>query len=257
MTLTSVVIPVLNEGAILEDKIKTIENVLNTTIGAGNWSFVFVDNGSKDNTGSILNDYLKRNSCSKKIFLPNPNYGEALKVGISSCSSQFVIILDLDHEDHGFIRQAWENRHSFPIVNGSKRIDPTICIEPKFRTFLSWGLNALINLAFRYPGTDTHGPKLLDMNVIGQIVKASTSSRGQYDMEIVLRSFYAGHAILEVPIRYVNLRKPRSLMISKILRNCWGLFKLHQKLSKLEFSAQPKYTVHTKLEEPVNGKIDR
>jgi len=250
MLQTTVVIPVFNEGLTLKENITSLDTVLNDTIGNGNWSFVFVDNGSTDQTASILDRYVAQNPCSKKIFVQKPNYGEALKAGLKSCSTRYVIILDIDHEDHNFIRQAWSNRFAHSLVIGSKRIDPTICFETKFRTFLSWGLNAIINLAFRYPGTDTHGPKLIDMNIVGDVVKDSTSSGGQYDMEIVLRSFYAGLSILEVPIRYINLRKPRNMMITKITRNLLGLLILYRKLSWLEFNQQPKYTVLPRLEEP-------
>ncbi|MDA9930193.1 glycosyltransferase family 2 protein [Alphaproteobacteria bacterium] len=249
MTLKAgIVIPIFNEGEILPKQIKIVEKILDETLGEKCWKIVFVDNGSSDNSAEIIDNFCLKHTQSSRKFLPNPNYGAALKLGLSGVQEDFVIILDIDQIDQNFIRQGWALRHSFDLITGSKRLNPFLCDEPRYRTFLSWGLNAVLNLMFRYPGSDTHGPKIINLKTLKHTLELCKSTRGQFDTEIVLRSFFKGFSILEFAISYQNLRKPRNFMITKIVRNLWGLLKLFYQLKHLKIEQSARYSALDSIE---------
>lgn len=91
-SLLTIVVPVYNEGHVLD---KTIQTVL-PFARQKNWLVVFVDDGSTDRSFEIL---------SKWAFVPivrvcrhkvNRGYGAALKSGISTVRTPYVVTFDAD-----------------------------------------------------------------------------------------------------------------------------------------------------------------
>lgn len=226
MIEVSVVIPILNEEELLNNRCPILRNEFNRLFGVDNWAVIFVDNGSVDRSSSVIKEFLRDNPTSKVVYERFPNYGQALKRGLSNVTTEYAYILDIDQFDTQFIAYCWNNRLNYDIFIGSKRLNPSLCSEPKYREILTWGLNCIISLFFKYPGTETHGPKLLNYRNIHQQILSTVSTRGQFDTEFVLRSFFEGKRIVEVPIIYENVRKPRNFMLKKIVRNIYGICKL-------------------------------
>ncbi len=243
MFQVSIVIPILNEEFLLRSKLSTLANFFDSIYEENKWLILFVDNGSSDKSSELIDHFIGQNKQCERIFLHKPNYGKALKIGLEGVSTKYACISDIDQLDSCFLSQSWELRDAYDLFIGSKRIDPTLCNEPKFRTFLSWGLNTLINLLFRYPGTETHGPKLINYSSLKDLISICHSGRGQFDTEFVIRSFYSGNKIVEIPTEYQNLRRSRNLMLSKVVRNIIGMYLLKNKLKHLKFKNSPKYSV--------------
>jgi glycosyltransferase involved in cell wall biosynthesis len=215
----SVVIPILNEESILLGNLTAIAKACDIIVGKGQWKFVLVDNGSTDSTPQILQQIIEMWPLSISVFENKPNYGKALRAGLNASDTPWVKSIDVEQWDIPFFAWAWANRHDYDVLIGSKRADPTLNQQSSYRYFLSWGLNALIQLFFQYPGTDTHGPKLLRMETMKPIIEASQLSRGQFDSEFVLRAVRMGLRIAEAPVVYAEQRPPRNLMLRKILLN--------------------------------------
>jgi hypothetical protein len=152
---------------------------------------------------------------------------------MNSVDTPWAMIVDVEQWDIPFIYWAWANRERYDVFLGSKRADPTLNRQSFYRNLLSWGLNSLIQLLFVFPGQDTHGPKLLRMGVIGDLLPLCMSERGQYDTEIVLRALGAGARLVEAPIGYIETRPPRNLMVSKIFFNIIGFVKIYIQLRSL------------------------
>jgi glycosyltransferase involved in cell wall biosynthesis len=215
----SVVIPVLNEEDIVEQNLRTLANFLDDVIGRGVWAFVVVDNGSTDKTPEILTRVLADYPPSLTIHEKEPNYGRALRTGLENSHTKFVHICDIEQWDLPFLAWAWRYRDDHDLFIGSKRSDPTVSKQHPRRRFLSWGLNALLQLLFGYMGTETHGPKLINMDRIRPILAVVKSERGQFDTEIVLRTVRKGYRIAEAPIAFKEERPPRRKLIKKIVWN--------------------------------------
>lgn len=215
----SIVIPVYNEDDILEENINTLAKYFDSVIGQGKWQFVIVDNGSVDATPQILKDLLPKYPPSKSVHEPIPNYGNALRAGLLAADTPYAHIIDIEQWDMHFLEWAWKKRDEFDVFIGSKRSDPTISQQYPYRRLLSWGLNALLQLFFGYMGTETHGPKVINLNAVRDIVKSCVCDRGQFDTEIVLRSLRGSYRVAEAPIEFCEQRPPRNMMMKKIMWN--------------------------------------
>ncbi len=240
MTLTqnlsqlSVVIPVYNEGLHLEERVDHFITVLDAVVGSGRWEICLINNGSADNTATIIDNLSTRSPNIIGHALPNPNYGLAIRHGVIQANHAFIYIVDLDQWDDAFIQWAWRYHRSYDLIISSKRADPSINRQSRLRFMLSWGLNAALQLLFAFPGSDTHGQKLLNRESLEQILEKTKADRGQYDVELVVRTLRAGKSVIELPVPYEEMRPARNALVKKVLWNTWALSKLAWRLHSLK-----------------------
>ena len=91
----SVVIPTYNEEKHIK---KTINSLMNQTIGFENIEIIVVDNSSTDSTEEILTE-LSQNYTNIKCFFPEGNSGTPSRgrnIGIDKATSEYVMFLDAD-----------------------------------------------------------------------------------------------------------------------------------------------------------------
>tara|TARA_B100000700_G_scaffold210888_1_gene231769 strand:- start:229 stop:996 length:768 start_codon:yes stop_codon:yes gene_type:complete len=226
----SVLIPLHNEQDILLGNVEYLAGEFDKIFGQLAWHFVLVDNASSDNTPEVIQEILKRWPNSVSEYEPSLNYGKALKTGMKRASAPWVHSIDIEQWDIPFVRWAWKNRDLYDLFIASKRADPTLNRQAPYRRFLSWGLNALINLMLGYSGTETHGPKLLRMEKVRPIINICQMSRGQFDVELVVRAFRKGFRIIEIPVEYAEQRASKNLMFLKILWNVKEFIRLNRLL---------------------------
>lgn len=231
----SVVIPLFNEEAILESNVLTLSQHLDTIVGHGRWQFILVDNGSTDQTPKIIDRILDKYPLSISVHEPTPNYGRALRTGLTRARTPYVHLCDIEQWDIPFLAWAWALRDKHDLFIGSRRSDPTISRQPRIRYILSWGLNTLIQFYFGYMGTDTHGPKLINFAKLRPLIESCVSDRGQYDTEIVLRAVRAGFRIAEAPIAHSEKRPPRFVLVKKIGWNLVAFYRLHKTLRHVPY----------------------
>ena len=82
---------------------------------------------------------------------------------------------------------------------------------------------------------------MIDIKKTSEIIKNSQMTRGQFDTEFTLKSLKAGLDIVEVPVIYKESRKPRNLMITKIVQNIFDLFFLYRIMKKIKYSSNIRY----------------
>jgi hypothetical protein len=175
------------------------------------------------------------------INLEKPNYGAALKAGLRATTTKWVYMLDIEQWDLPFMTWAWNNRHQYDLFIASKRADPTLNFQRPYRRFLSAGLNAALQVLFRYSGTDTHGPKLLNRESLNAIIATCELDRGQFDTELVLRAMRNSKRLVEVPMEYRESRPHRNLMIKKIYWNLMALRRLQHVMRDVPFEGAVRY----------------
>lgn len=237
----SIIVPVFNEEKILNEAMGIISKVFDKCAGKGKWKFVFINNNSTDNSANIIQDLIAKNPGSEVHIEYTRNYGAAIKNGINRVDTDWFLVIDVEQWDIPFLNWSWNNRNSHDLFIGSKRADITLNSQSNYRYFLSWGLNSLIQLFFTYPGMDTHGSKLVRTSSVKDFLPDCLSSRGQYDTEIVLRSVIVGSRIIEVPVKYVEVRKQKNFMFKKIFFNLIGFVKLWFRLRNLSVKGPIKY----------------
>jgi glycosyltransferase involved in cell wall biosynthesis len=239
--LVSIVIPVFNEQSILMANVETLANYFDEMLGSGNWLYIFVDNGSTDGTPALLGHIVERWPQSRVISLEKPNYGAALKAGLRAAATKWVYMLDIEQWDLPFMTWAWNHRHQYDLFIGSKRADPTLNFQQPYRRLLSAGLNAALQVLFRYSGTDTHGQKLLNRESLNAIAAKCELDRGQFDTELVLRAMRNSKRLVEVPVECRESRPHRNLMIKKIFWNLVALRRLTHVMRDVPFEGQVSY----------------
>lgn len=87
----SIIIPIYNVEQYIT---KCIESVLNQTYT--NYEIILVDDGSKDNSGNICDDFAKNNDFIKVIHKKNGGLSDARNVGLENSVGDYVIFLDSD-----------------------------------------------------------------------------------------------------------------------------------------------------------------
>jgi glycosyltransferase involved in cell wall biosynthesis len=237
----SVVIPVFNEQSILLANMQALARYFDGAVGADKWGFIFVDNGSTDRTPELLGQIVERWPLCRVINLEKPNYGGALKAGLRAATTKWVYMLDVEQWDLPFMTWAWNNRQHYDVFIASKRADPTLNFQQPYRRFLSAALNAVLQVLFRYSGTDTHGPKLLNRESLDAIIAKCELDRGQFDTELVLRAMRGRKRLVEVPVEYRESRPHRNLMVKKIFWNLVALRRLQHVMRHVPFEGEVRY----------------
>jgi glycosyltransferase involved in cell wall biosynthesis len=94
--LVSIVLPCYNEEAILQKNLDIIIDYLQKNSFL--WELILINDGSKDKTGNIINDYENLNPGKvRAIHHPaNLNLGNALKTGFKNAKGQIIVVLDVD-----------------------------------------------------------------------------------------------------------------------------------------------------------------
>lgn len=95
--LISIIVPCYNEEAILPGNLDTIINYLESKEQKYQWEIVIVNDGSKDKTGEIADDFANIRKEIRVIHHPvNLNLGRALQTGFRHSKGSIIVVLDVD-----------------------------------------------------------------------------------------------------------------------------------------------------------------
>jgi teichuronic acid biosynthesis glycosyltransferase TuaG len=89
--LISVIMPAYNAEQFIKDSVNSVIAQTYT-----NWELIVVDDGSKDNTKEIVNDFIKIENRIKYIHQLTGKQGKARNTGIESANGDLIAFLDAD-----------------------------------------------------------------------------------------------------------------------------------------------------------------
>lgn len=96
-TFISIVVPCYNEEAILQSNLNTILLYLKSNDDKYKWEIVIIDDGSKDKTGKIADNFENNYTNIKVIHHPvNLNLGNALQTGFCNSKGAIIVVMDID-----------------------------------------------------------------------------------------------------------------------------------------------------------------
>lgn len=222
-TTLELIIPVFNEEGILEAQLVPVLSDL------PEGAFVtVVENGSTDRTPELLDGLAARFPCLRAIRLSEPNYGLAMRRGLTGASGAIVITDDLDVLDGDFWQRGLEALETGPvdIVQGSKVLAGRNDRRPLVRKAATLALTVCLRLMLGYRGTDTHGPKVMRLESIRTLLPACGMELDIFPTELVVRAQRAGLAVREIPIRLREIRAtpfPLRKRVRRALRDLWRL----------------------------------
>ncbi|MGO8920869.1 MAG: hypothetical protein ACLQJR_33665, partial [Stellaceae bacterium] len=147
----------------------------------------------------------------------------------------------VDFWDEVMLAWCWQHRGLYDLVLGSKRSDPSLNQQYRYRKLLSWGLNSILQFLFGFVGSDTHGQKFVYLPNLRPILEQCIMRRGQFDTELTLRAMRSGLWLAEVPVPLVETRPPRNLMLTKIYRNLIDIVRLRKVIRQVPFRMPVRY----------------
>lgn len=148
MKLLSVVVPCYNEEKALPyfyDKISEIAESMGKK-HLLEFEFIFVDDGSKDNTSSLIKDIAHKDSRVKYIFFSR-NFGKesGLLAGLKHSRGDFVAVMDADLQDPPQMLEDMYNAIENEAYDCAAARRTTRKGEPKIRSWFAKRFYSLIN----------------------------------------------------------------------------------------------------------------
>jgi glycosyltransferase involved in cell wall biosynthesis len=148
----SIILPCYNEEAILKQNLNSIINYLESKNEKYRWEIVLVDDGSKDQTGKIVDDFESLYENIRVIHHPtNLNLGNALKTGFKNAKGDIMVVMDIDlsySSDHieklvdKLIETTSDIVIASPYMQGGK-----VTAVPFLRKIMSVTVNRLMRFA--------------------------------------------------------------------------------------------------------------
>jgi len=205
----SIVIPAYNEEVVLEKSLLDLINKLKIEFPPNTYEILLIENGSQDKTLTIAKDLSSKFKFLQVFHLPKPSYGGALRKGALEAKNENLVIFNVDFWDVSFLKKALKLLENADIVIGSKTLIASQDLRPFHRRFLTYSFNMLLKILFNFPGSDTHGIKVLKKKKFLPLVKKCQSSHELFDTELILRASKKGLILTELPIRVQEIRPTR------------------------------------------------
>jgi glycosyltransferase involved in cell wall biosynthesis len=202
----SIVIPAYNEGVRIE---AALDRVM-TFIKRAGWDveILVVDDGSRDDTASIVERYIK--ICPQLRLLKNPgNRGKGFSVrsGLLQAVGEIVMFTDADLSapmvEVEQLISALVNGSDVAI--GSRWLDRRLQTiqQPFYRRFFGRCFNIFTRTVLGLPFTDTQcGFKAFRRETAQAVLRYQTIERWGFDPELLFIAQRFGYKIVEIPVTW-------------------------------------------------------
>jgi len=198
-----VIVPVLNEGAVLEQFYQRIRAV------PLDINLIFIDNASTDSTLSILESFkditVIRHDC-------NEGYGASICDGILNSSEDVIVIIDADCEyPPESLPEMVHRLEDVDVVYASRFLKAVYYNVPFFKMLGNKIISSLFNLLFHQNLTDLYtGCKTLKRSALKGI---SLERKGfEHVVELSIKLAKKGVAIADVHVDFSPRQTGRSKM---------------------------------------------
>jgi glycosyltransferase involved in cell wall biosynthesis len=209
----SIVIPAYNEAARIGG---ALEAVLACVHQRGwNAEIVVVDDGSRDQTAAIVNDFAAKNPEVRMLQNPgNHGKGYSVRNGILHSFGEVVMFTDADlsapiEEADGLIAAI---AGGADIAIGSRWLERTrqTIRQPLYRQFFGRCFNAVTRAVMGLPYADTQcGFKAFTRAAAQTVFQLQTIERWGFDPEILFIARKRGYRVDEVPVSWAHDERTR------------------------------------------------
>lgn len=213
----SVFFPIYNEEQNVQATVEQTLHALRESPYVGEFEIILVDDGSKDNSGTLIDGLEQQESHVRAIHHPeNMGYGQALKTGIAAARMEYIFFTDSDLQfDIVELNALLAHAKRYPVVIGyrSPRKDPFM------RLANAWGWNRLNRLLF--------GLQVRDIDCAFKLFRRSLvqdmhleSKGAMISAEILIRLSREGVPMKEVPVSHLPrlYGSPTGAKLSVIVR---------------------------------------
>jgi glycosyltransferase involved in cell wall biosynthesis len=224
--MISIIVPLYNEG---ENVIHYNNDMFPIIDDIGKkfdekFEFIFVDDGSHDDTVERINEIADRRTDVKIIrHEKNRGMGNAIKTGLASCNGDLVITMDADLTfrpiDVAKLIEKYRETYA-DCISGSPYLEKGLMEEvTPFRLLMSKSVNFLYRLLL--------GSRITCVSPIFRLYKRSvlnemdiTSSNYEINAEIISKLIISGKNVVEVPVPLLKRRYGVSkINVTKEIKN--------------------------------------
>lgn len=239
--LLSIIIPAYNEEHRLPVALEKVLNFLQSQTYRS--EILVVENGSRDRTAEIAQEYAEHYPNLHLIREPIPGKGLAVRRGMLVAKGEYRFICDADlsmpiEEVNRFLPPQL---HEFDIAIGSREVPGAVRYnEPVYRHIIGRGFNLLVRI-LTVPGIqDTQcGFKCFRAEVVDDLFQTQVLNGWTFDVEVLFIAYKRGYSVVEVPIPWyynpgsrVRLLQDTMTMFSDLfrIRRNWrrGIYGPHQ-----------------------------
>jgi dolichyl-phosphate beta-glucosyltransferase len=205
----SVIIPSYNEEFRILSTLNSVHDCL--TQAVPNFEIIAVNDGSKDGTSQVVEEFAKHHERVRLISYPmNKGKGFAVKTGVLAANGELVLMNDADGsspiEECLRLNEAIQKGADIAIGSRAKP-DPTRVVKAlSYRTHMGNTFNSIVQ-SLLLPGIyDTQcGFKLFKRQVAREIFSLARINGYGFDVEILYIARQRNYVIAEVPINWSNV----------------------------------------------------
>lgn len=223
----SVILPARNEEELIEKTLKNIQDYLSQKNYKS--ELLIVLNGCNDKTEEIVSNFKSSNFLKIKILRSKSGYGFALKKGLQSSKGKYIAIFNVDFYDLKMLDLVDIDLYGRDLVMGSKMAHWSEDKRSIQRKIFSYAYNFLLKLLFKFKGSDTHGIKIMNQNVVDKVLKKCKTTSGIMDTEFVIKAQREGFKIADFPVTVEEKRVPR--FSNRLLSTPVDIYNLYKSLS--------------------------
>jgi glycosyltransferase involved in cell wall biosynthesis len=226
----SIIIPAYNE----ESRIgRCLEDVL-AYANRKRWDYelIVVEDGSTDKTRSIVNEYNSYDKRVKLLSLPTHlgKGGSIASAALFAVTKEFVIYMDVDlAAEPPELERLLDNIDGYDIVIGSRILRGNLppVKRPIHRSVFSHLYSKLFRILFRIPVYDPQcGLKLFRAEITEKLLNEINVAGFAFDSDIIVKAFYLGLRIKEVPINWTHGKSSTLNVITEIRSMALDLFSI-------------------------------
>ena len=206
---TTVVIPAFNEVISLKEFLpELVDSCVKNC-----WKVIIVNDGSSDQTKSVLDHYANHDLVEIINHKVNKGYGGALKSGIMAAETDYIITIDADGQHNIEDIRKMKNyiqATDADMVVGKRDFDGNM-----FRTIGKKVIRFFANLLMKIPVKDLNsGMKIYRTELVQKYIKHCPNGMAFSDI-ITLLFIYNNHLVLEIPIKLNERKHGRSTISFK------------------------------------------
>ena len=232
----SIVFPLFNEEKRLSKLLRKIKKFIFKN--KLNIEFIFVDDGSTDESLKLLKNFKKNNQRKIKFniisYKKNKGKGYALKKGVLKASNKWILTMDIDlsvtfSQINQWIKKQYINKN-IGIYFGSRLLKNSNMKSKKHRVFMgiifNFILNILVNKKFIKINDTQCGFKLYKSYFAKNIFRNIKENGYIHDVEILIISNKKKYTIKELPVNWIHMEGSKINIFKDSFKMFLDLFKL-------------------------------
>ncbi len=195
----SVFFPSFNEEGNIVSTVEKAENVLKN-LNLEDYEILVINDGSKDKTGDVAENYAKRYNKIEVIHQKNGGYGAALQTGFYKSKFDWITYTDADGQfDFSEVTKFLDKTQEADILIGFriKRNDPFI------RLVIAKGWAILLYIFFGLKLRDVDcGFKMISRKFLDTIPHLESTRGGMINAELAIKAEKYGFRIIQIGVNH-------------------------------------------------------